>query len=201
MTTRQKLPLTVSILLILALACSLTPQEPTPDQNALATLVEATTSAQLTQNAPSPDTPEPGTPAPPPTDTPEPVPTDTPDPNTIYAPDPLPAAYTGLIFEEGSCYNFDTYQPVSTGDASRDICMHTYGLLEPENGGLISGHAPQDPPSKGYCISPDLLPDPVAIQTDLYLCIQTNQGTYGFFVARAYQMDLARVIFDLYLFP
>ncbi len=79
--------------------------------------------------------------------------------------------------------------------------MHTYGLLEPENGGLISGYAPLNPPSKGYCINPNLLPDPVAIQTDLYLCIQTNMGTYGFFVAREYQMDLARVIFDLYLFP
>jgi hypothetical protein len=190
METRQKLILTFSILLILALACETTPQPgPTPDLDAMATSVEQTIEAQLTQNAPLPS------------DTPELLPTDTPDPDSIYAPDPLPANFTGLIIEEGDCYDFDTYQPVGTGDATRDICMHTYALLEPENGGLISGIAPMDPPSKGYCISPDLLPDPVAVQTDLYLCIQTNTGTYGFFVAREYQMELNRVIFDLYLFP
>ncbi len=71
MNARQKLSLTLSILLILTLACGLTPQEPTPDQAALATIVEATTAAQLTQNAASSDTPEPGTPEP---GTPEPPP-------------------------------------------------------------------------------------------------------------------------------
>ncbi|MBN2045372.1 MAG: hypothetical protein JW757_10160 [Anaerolineales bacterium] len=197
MKSQSKILGVVGILFALALACSISPQEPDSDQSVLATLVEATTSARLTHNAPQPT----ATPLPPATDTPIPPAAATPDPSTVYAPDPLPAQYTGLIFETGACYNFDTYQPVAVDDLTRDICMPQYGLLEPQNGGLISGSAPMEPPSKGYCINPNLLPDPVAVQTDLYLCFQTNQGTYGFFVAREYQMDLDRVIFDLYLFP
>ena len=196
MKNRSKLLFAFSILFVLAMACSLTPSASDPDQDAIATMVEATTSTQLTLNAPPADTPIPI-----PTDTQVPPPTDTPDPNTIFAPDPLPAPYTGLIFEEGACYDFDTYFPVAADDPARDICMLTYGLLEPENGGLISGYASNGPPSKGYCINPNLLPDPVAVQTDLHLCIQTNLGVYGFFVARDYQMETNRIIFDLYLFP
>jgi hypothetical protein len=196
MNPRSKNLFALSILFVMALACSLNPQESTSEEDAIAKMVEVTTSAQLTLNALPADTPIPLA-----TDTPIPLPMDTPDPDSIFAPDPLGPAYTGLIFEEGACYDFDTYLSVATGDATRDICMHTFGLLEPENGGLISGHAPMEPPSLGYCISPNLLSDPVAVQTDLYLCIQTNQGVYGYFVAREYQMDLDRVIFDMYLFP
>ncbi|MFN2144181.1 MAG: hypothetical protein ACK2T7_02460 [Anaerolineales bacterium] len=190
MTRRQNLLLTLTIVLLLALACSTTPpeMESIPDPESLSTIVAATAAAIMAENVPS-------------TPTPGPLPTNTPDPYSIYAPDPLPVNYTGLIFEEGECYNLDSYQPVAGNDTERDICMHTFGLLEPENGGRISGYATQDPPSKGYCNTPDLLPDPVAVQTDLYLCIQTGRGLIGFFVAREYQMDLNRVIFDLYLFP
>ena len=188
MKSRPKILLLVSMIIALALACSLSPQEPEAEQDEVATLVAATLSAQPTLNAP-------------PTETPLPVPTDTPDIDNIYAPDPLPVQYTGLIFEAGTCYDFDTYQPVPAEDPTRDICMLQFGLLEPQNGGLMSGHAPMEPPSKGYCLNPNLLPDPIAVQTDLYLCFQTNLGVYGFFVAREYQISLDRVIFDMYLFP
>lgn len=188
MNSRAKMILILVTLVVLTLACSLSPQPPEVNQDEVATLVEATISAQQTLNV-SPE------------ETQQPPPTSTPDPNNILAPDPLPAQFTGLIFEAGTCYDFDTFLPVADGDPARDICMLQFGMLEPQNGGLMSGHAPMEPPSKGYCINPNLLPDPIAVQTDLYLCFQTNLGTYGFFVAREYQINLDRVIFDMYLFP
>lgn len=177
-------------LMALALACDLSPAptEPTLDENAVATSVQATSNAQMTANAPAA------------TDT-VPAPTETPDPNTIFAPNPLPAQYTGLIWEYSTCYDFDTFQPVYAADPSADACLAQNPLMTPQNGALMSGQAPLNPPSKGYCINPNLLPDPIAVQTDLYLCLQTNQGVYGFFVAREYQNDLNRIVFDLYLFP
>ena len=188
-----KILLVLGMLFALSLACSFPAQE----QDGLATLVEATTSSRLTHNAPQPT----ATPLPTAADTPIPLATDTPDPSTVYAPDPLPAQYTGLIFDAGTCYDFDAPQLVAVDDAARDICMIQFGLLEPQNGGLMSGYAPMEPPSKGYCTNPNLLADPIAVQTNLFLCFQTNQSIYGFFVALEYQMDQDRVIFDMYLFP
>jgi hypothetical protein len=113
----------------------------------------------------------------------------------------LTVAFTGLIFETGTCYDLDVLQPIDVTDSARDLCMIQYSLLEPQNGGLMSGYATMTPPSKGECITPNLLPDPIAVQTDLYLCFQTNLGVYGFFVAREYQDAQDRIIFDMYLFP
>ena len=62
-------------------------------------------------------------------------------------------------------------------------------------------HDPAGHDLMGDCMSPDLLPDPIAPNSDLYLCLQTSEGTYGFFVMRDFQYTLDRLIFDLYLFP
>ena len=197
MKSNPRLGLILIVLVLLTLACDLSPAtpEPTLDENAVATSVAATMAAEQTLNAP------------PPTDEtiiptdPLAGPTDTPDPNTVYAPDPLPVQYTGLIWDFGTCYDFDTFLSSPAEDPTTDACLNTNALITPQNGALMSGHAPLNPPSKGYCMSPDLLPDPIAPNSDLYLCLQTSEGTYGFFVMRDFQYTLDRLIFDLYLFP
>ena len=163
----RKIPLVfvLIVLLALALACGQASNQPPVDQIAIQTMVSATESDFADQTAAA-------------------VPTATTDPYTIFAPDPLTVAYTGLIFEAGTCYDLDVLQSGDVMDSDRDLCMNRFGLLEPQNGGLMSGYATMVPPSKGECITPNLLPDPIAVQTDLYLCFQTNQGVYGFFVAR-----------------
>jgi len=187
---KPKISLILIVLIAAGLACTFNPApaEPTIDEIAVATSVAATTAAQLTLNAPAPTNTTPAA-------------TDTPDPNTIYAPDPLGPAYTGLIWDFGTCYDFDAYMPAAAEDPATDACLNASGVITPQNGALMSGQAPMEAPSKGYCINPSLLPDPIAPNSDLYLCLQTNQGVYGFFVMRQYQIDLNRLTFDMYLFP
>lgn len=186
-------------LLILTLACDLSPapSEPTANNDAaVGTSVAETVAANETLSALIPtDT------SPPPTDT-VPAPTATPDPFTVVMPVPIPAPYSGLIWDAGNCYDYDTLQQVSASDPTADACLDANSVITPANGGLMSGRAPFDPPSLGYCLNEsDLLPDQVAPQTDLYLCVQTNLGAVGILVGRDFDFTNDRMVFDLYLFP
>lgn len=190
---KKLLILSCSILLIfLGAGCDLsTPTTPTPDGGAIATSVAETLIAN------QPPTAEPTT-----EPTAEPTSEPTVDPNTVYAPDPLGPGFTGLIFDFGACYDFDTYLPVANNDPECDVLLDANGVLTPQNGALINGaDVSFDAPSKGECMTSDLLPDQLAPLSDLYLCFQTSQGVYGFFVQRDYQLDLDRLVFDMYLFP
>lgn len=189
----------------LTLACSLSPTpvpEPTvtEDQQAIIeTSVAATVAAQPTE-APAEPVP---TEEPAPTSTLEPTaePTADPTPGDVVAPDPLGPAYTGLIFDFGTCYDFDTYQPAPEGDASVDACLDIYGTLSFYNGARMSGYATFEAPTRNECMASALEPNNLAPNSDLYLCLQTSEGSYGFFVEREFQLDLNRFTFDLYIFP
>ncbi len=51
------------------------------------------------------------------------------------------------------------------------------------------------------CSTDPLTSDPAAPLTDLYLCFQTNKGTYGFLVLRDDQMlTNQRLVLDFWLF-
>jgi hypothetical protein len=57
-------------------------------------------------------------------------------------------------------------------------------------------------PSLNQCRGSALTADPLAPLTDLYLCFQTNSGSYGFFVMRDDQMlSSGYIVFDAYVFP
>ena len=53
------------------------------------------------------------------------------------------------------------------------------------------------PPTRNECIASALAPDNLAPNSDLYLCLQTSEGSYGFFVEREFLLDLNRFTFDL----
>ena len=186
-------------LLALTLACDLSPAPSEPAANndaAVATSVAETVTANATLSALVPTNT-----SPPPTDTVT-APTDTPDPYSVVMPVPIPAPYTGLVWEAGTCYDYDTLQQVSASDPTADGCLDANSTITPSNGGLISGRAPFDPPSLGYCLNEsDMLPDLLAPMTDLYLCVQTNLGAVGVLVGRDFDFDNDRMVFDLYLFP
>lgn len=203
MSRTQKWIVLLLVVFGLSLACSLNPTpvpEPTATEDRQAiieTSVAATLAAQPTEVPPTDE------PAPAPTDTLEPTaePTEEPTPGDVVAPDPLGPGYTGLIFDFGTCYDFDTYQPVPEGDASVDACLNPYGMLSFYNGALMSGYATFDPPTRNDCMASALSPGDLAPNSDLYLCLQTSLGSYGFFVERDLQLDQNRFTFDLYIFP
>lgn len=199
MKPTHRLLIILLTLLALILACDLSPAPSEPAANneaVVATSVAETVVANKTLTALVPtDT------SPPPTDTVS-VPTDTPDPFTVFMPVPIPAPYTGLVWDAGTCYDYDTLQQVASSDSTADACLDANSVITPENGGLMSGRAPFDPPSLGYCLNEsNLLPDMVAPQTDLYLCVQTNLGAVGVLVGRDFDFNQDRMTFDLYLFP
>lgn len=166
--------------------------EPTSDANAIATSVAATIAAQQDDQQNNDNNNEP---------TVEPTLEPTVDPYTIFAPDPLGVEYTGFIFDFGTCFDMDNFQPVGVNDPECDFLSDQYGAVTPQNGALISGYATMEPPSFGKCMDADLSPDYLATQTDLYLCFKTSQGSYGFLVGRDYQVNQNRLIFDMYIFP
>ena len=181
-----------------ALACSLTPTGPEVDDTFVETAVAGTLAAEQTESAVA------QLPSEEPTFTSVPIPTLTPTsqpPLDVFAPDPLGAQFTGLIFDFNTCYDFDIYSPAPSGDPAVDICLDANGTLDPQNGATISGYVTFTPPSKNHCIGERLSPDLVAPNSDLYMCLQTNAGSYGFFVLREFQYQINRLIFDLYLFP
>jgi hypothetical protein len=195
----------------LALACGTTTTVLTPTVD-LGTMVAQTLAAHpsvaaVTQAATStlaPSQPEPDTPAPPPaTDTSAPVPpTDTPAPTLEEnAPNPLPAMNTGIILNNGECFNFDNGQ-VTVPDAQCDVWLAESALFRQMNGAQLSGYVTQEPPTRSHCAAGRYESGDLAVQTDLYMCFITNQGNVGFIVVRGYRgaVPFTGIVLDYWVF-
>lgn len=115
----------------------------------------------------------------------------------VYAPNPLGPLFSSMYISTGMCYDMDVL--FHTTDASCDVYLDSNSVLNPRNGGLFSGYATLMPPSLNQCKAAQLSADPIAPNSDLYMCFKTNLGKYGFFVAR--QMDANGIVFDAYVFP
>ncbi|MDI6770348.1 MAG: hypothetical protein QMD04_11840 [Anaerolineales bacterium] len=115
----------------------------------------------------------------------------------VFAPDPLGPAWSGMWFANGACYDMDVL--FTDSGTACDVYLDSTGLLRPRNGGLFSGYATLTPPSLNQCKAAQLSADPIAPNSDLYMCFKTNLGKYGFFVAR--QIDASGIAFDAYVFP
>jgi len=117
-----------------------------------------------------------------------------------YAPDPLGPAWSGMAFSKNTCYDLDVLFTAS--DATVDVCLDSNVLLTPQNGATFSGYAELSPPSLNTCKAKTLTADPIAPNSDLYMCFQTNLGKNGFFVMRDDQMlSSGYIVFDAYVFP
>lgn len=117
----------------------------------------------------------------------------------VIAPVPLGPAWSSMAFSRDTCYDMDVL--FTADDAAADFCLDGNVILTAVNGAVISGNATLTPPSMLDCRAADLRADPVAPNTDLYICFQTNAGSYGFFVMRADQMlSDGYIVFDAYVF-
>ncbi len=115
----------------------------------------------------------------------------------VYAPNPLGPAYSQMWFANGACYDMDVL--FTDSGAACDVYLDANGVLTPRNGGLFSGYATLTPPSLNQCKAAQLSADPIAPNSDLYMCFKTNLGKYGFFVAR--KIETGGIVFDAYVFP
>lgn len=108
-------------------------------------------------------------------------------PPDVYAPNPLGPLFSSMWISNGMCYDMDIL--FQAADASCDVLLDSSGTLIPKNGGLFSGYATLTPPSLNQCKAAPLSADPIAPNSDLYMCFKTNLSKYGFFVARRIQTD------------
>ena len=117
------------------------------------------------------------------------------------APDPLPAANTGIALNAGQCFDFDT-GAISAPDANCDMWAVEGALVRQMNAAQISGYVTFEAPSKSDCLSATYDPNDLAIQTDLYMCFISSQGTPGFVVARGYlgAAPFTGFVFDYWLY-
>lgn len=115
----------------------------------------------------------------------------------VYAPNPLGPLFSSMWFATSACYDMDVL--FTANDAACDVYLDAGGTLIPRNGGLFSGYATLTPPSLNQCKAASLSADPIAPNSNLYMCFRTNLGKYGFFVARKIQTD--GIEFDAYVFP
>ncbi|MGH2581273.1 MAG: hypothetical protein ACRDFQ_00060 [Anaerolineales bacterium] len=173
----------VAAVLVLAVGCS-----GGTNPSAIATSVAQTLAAQAAQAT------EPPTSVPAATDTAALLANET-------APDPLPAANTSIALNAGECFDFDT-GAISTPDGDCDMWAVEGALVRQMNGAKMSGYVTSAPPSNSYCILAAYDPNDIAIQTDLYMCFISNQGTPGFVVARSYigSVPFTGFIFDYWLY-
>lgn len=204
----RRLLLPITLLAILALACGTTTVvTPTEDVNGIVakTFAAYTVEAALTQAAvpsetltPSPTSTE--TVAPP-TETPTATSTPTATPEEM-APDPLPAAYTGIILNNGECFNFDNGQVVAAPDAQCDVWLAEPALFRQVNGLQLSGYVTMEPPSRTHCLEGRYEPGDLAVQTDLYMCFITAEAHVGFIVVRQYigSVPITGIVFDYWVF-
>lgn len=189
----------LSILGFVALACggpaTATPS-PSVDDIVGETMAAYTLEAALTQAALPSETPLPPSPASP--EAPPPV-TATPQ---EMAPDPLPAMNTGIILNNGECFNFDTGQVVASPDAQCDVWLVQSALFRQANGARISGYVTMTAPTRSACLSARFEPGDLAVQTDLYYCFISNEGNVGFIIARDYWggIPATGIIFDYWVF-
>ncbi len=173
-----------------------------------ATQVAQTLAAAVTQLAALSETPLPPSPAEPaataPTTTATP-PSPVPPTATVEqtAPDPLPATHRDVILHNGECFDFDSGQVVASSDARCDLWLVEPALMRPWGGAQISGYVTQQPPSRSYCLGARYEPGELAIQTDLYYCLITNEGHPGFIVPRDYLggIPFSGFVFDYWVFP
>jgi|GEM_PF-912572 len=115
----------------------------------------------------------------------------------VFAPDPLGPLFSSMYISAGMCYDMDVL--FHTADASCDVYLDSNSTLNPQNGGLFSGYTTLTPPSLNQCKAATMDANPLAPNSDLYMCFKTNLGKYGFFVAR--QIDPGGIVFDAYVFP
>jgi hypothetical protein len=145
-------------------------------------------------------------PLPPPSDTPAPVPTptDTPIPDAT-APSPLPMTHTGIILNDGECYDLDDGNAPYVLDADCDILKVYPQILRPQNGALLSGYADLTPPSLSDCMGKVFDAGDLAPNTDLYICFLSDEGHYGFIVQRPdgapFEISSHRLILDWWVYP
>jgi len=151
----------------------------------------------------------------PPTDTPMPAPptntnipptaSNTPIPPDATAPSPLPASHTGIILNDGECYDLDDGNAPYVLDADCDILLVYPLILRPQNGAQLSGYADLTPPSLGTCMGKAFDAGDLAPNTDLYICFHTDEGNYGFIVQRPdgapFEVSSHRLVFDWWLYP
>jgi len=196
----RKLILWIALLGMVTLACGTTTVvTPTADVNGIVaqTMAAYTVEALLTQAAV-------------PSETPSATPSLTPSPTAItftsapeeVAPNPLPVAYTGVILNNGECFNFDD-GAVSVPDQRCDVWLQQSGLFRQMNGAQLSGYnVSYNPPTRSRCVSATFDPTDLAIQTDLYMCFHSNEGQVGFIVVREYRggVPFTGIVFDYWIF-
>lgn len=162
----------------LVVAQTLTAMAPTLDPGVAMTQAAATVEAVLTQSVPA-------------------APTSPPDET---APVPLPASTTGVILNNGECFDFDTGQ-VAALNAQCDVWLAEAALFRQVNGAQISGYVTLTPPTRSQCLAGRYEPGDLAVQTDLYMCLITNQGMPGFVVVRSYrgEVPFTGIVFDYWV--
>lgn len=129
------------------------------------------------------------------------APTDTIAPPAENAPDPLPATTTGVILNNDECFNFDNGQ-VTAPDIACDVWLVEPALFRQMNGMQLSGYVTMTAPTRTYCLEGRYEPGDLALQTDLYMCLITNEGRIGFVVVRSYigEMPFTGIVFDYWVF-
>jgi hypothetical protein len=184
----RKIAYFLIVLGIIALACGTSrPVQPTTDVSALVaqTMMAYTLEAALTQVAGQSQSAPPAA---------------QPTPEEI-APDPLPAGYTGVILNNGECFDLDT-GAVSAPDLRCDVWLTQSGLYSQMNGAQISGYVTMEAPSRTNCVAARFDPGDLAVQTDLFSCFLTDEGQVGFIVAREYRGGIPStgIVFDYWVF-
>jgi hypothetical protein len=205
--TMRKLYLLLALLGMVVLACGTTTVvTPTTDVNGIVvqTMAAYTVEALLTQAAIPSETP-PAIPS----ETPPATPSLTPSPTVAtptstpeeVAPNPLPVGYTGVILNNGECFNFDD-GGVSVPDQRCDVWLQQSGLFRQMNGAQLSGYVTMDPPTRTKCVNGRYEPGDLAVQTDLYMCFITDEGRVGFIVVREYRgsVPFTGIVFDYWVF-
>jgi hypothetical protein len=197
----------LALLIVLALACGpIATATPVLDMDTIVaqTFVAYTVEAALTLAAAPPAA---SSPLPPPSATPQgaasassapPPASATPE---EIAPAPLPATHTGIILNNGECFNFDNGQ-VTAPDAQCDVWLVEPALFRQVNSAQISGYVTMTPPSRSQCASGRYEPGDLGVQTDMYVCFITNQGDIGFIVVRQYlgTVPFTGIVFDYWVF-
>jgi hypothetical protein len=226
----RKLYFFIVLLMVVILACATTPATPAPEVNDIVvqTLAAYTVEAALTQGAgllattPAVDI---TITAPPPavvtiitpgTLTPAIDITVTPSPSVTVtvvtpisvtpeevAPSPLPVTNTGIILNNGECFNLDNGQVLAAPEAQCDLWLVAPAMFRQVNGAQLSGNnVSYTPPTRSKCVNGKYEAGDLAIQTDLHMCFITNLGALGFVVVRQYRgaVPFTGIVFDYWIF-
>jgi hypothetical protein len=119
------------------------------------------------------------------------------------APSPLPATNTGIILNNGECFNLDDGLVLAAPDAQSDLWLVAPAMFRQINGAQLSGYnVSYDPPTRTKCANGKYEAGDLAIQTDLHMCFITNLGKVGFIVVRQYRgvVPFTGIVFDYWIF-